>query len=77
MSKRWASSCRKKRHYSSERRATDVAKDSQIKFGVPMNAYPCEFCPGKWVIGNTFPWNGKEARVNEARNSQDDSLDTR
>jgi hypothetical protein len=69
MSDRWASSCRGKRHYNSERRAAEAAKSSQVMYGVPMNAYPCEFCPTKWVVGNTFAANGKQARMDAAENN--------
>ena len=62
MSDRWATSCHGKRHYNSERRADVAAKDSQIFYGVPMKSYPCPFCKGKFVVGNTFACNGKEAR---------------
>ena len=63
MSDRWASSCVGKRHYNSERRADEAAKASQIVYGVPMRSYPCEFCKGKFVVGNTFATNGKKARM--------------
>lgn len=63
MSERWARSCRGKRHYRSERRAIAAAKESQRKFGVPMNAYECDFHPGEWVVGNTYPQNGRQARL--------------
>jgi hypothetical protein len=62
MSSRYATSCAGKKHYHSPRRAQDAAKASQIKFGIPMNAYPCEYHPGKWVIGSTYPWNSKSER---------------
>jgi hypothetical protein len=63
MSDRWASSCVGKRHYNSERRADEAAKASQIVYGVPIRSYPCEFCKGKFVVGNTFATNGKKARM--------------
>ena len=63
MSDKWASACRGKRHYNSERRADAAAKASQVVYGVEMNSYPCPFCPGKWVVGNTFARNGKKARM--------------
>lgn len=63
MSERFARACAKKRHYPSERRAADAAKESQRKFGVPMNAYECPFCPNRWVVGNTYPQNGRQARL--------------
>ena len=70
MSERWARSCRGKRHYLSFRRASEAAKESQQVYGVPMNAYPCDFCKGEWVVGNTNAANGKEARRNRTDNSQ-------
>lgn len=75
MSKRWASACRRKIHYRSERRANDAAKESQRKFKIPMNAYPCPFCRGKWVVGSTYPQYAHEARVTGADNPQNNSLD--
>jgi hypothetical protein len=63
MSEKWASSCRGKRHYNSERRADEAARASQVVYGVKMNSYPCEFHPGKWVVGNTYACNGKRARM--------------
>ena len=63
MSDRWASACRGKRHYNSERRADEAAKASQVVYGVPINSYPCPYHPGKWVVGNTFARNGKHARM--------------
>lgn len=63
MSERFARSCANKRHYNSERRAADAAKASQIVYCVPMNAYPCEFHPGKFVIGSTYPQNAKAERM--------------
>lgn len=76
MSERWARSCRGKRHYNSERRAQEAAKSSQIMYKQTMNAYPCEFCPGKWVTGSTYPWEGKEARREKTRNSQQKEIDS-
>jgi hypothetical protein len=61
VSDKWASSCRGKRRYKSERRADAAAKKSQEVYGVPMNSYPCEFCH-QFHIGNTFAANGKAAR---------------
>ena len=74
MSERYARSCAGKKHYRSERRADEAAKRSQIKFKVPMNSYPCPFCKGSWVVGNTYPWNAKNAR--EAREENDDQRGT-
>jgi hypothetical protein len=71
MSDRWASSCRGKRHYNSERRADQAAKASQIAYGVKLNSYPCPFCPGKFCVGNTFAANGKAARREKEQNSLD------
>ena len=62
MSDRWASSCRGKKHYNSERRADEAAKASQVVYGVPMRSYKCDFC-GRWHVGNTFACNGKKARM--------------
>ncbi len=61
MSNRWASSCRGKVPYNSERRANEAAKASQVVYSVEMNSYFCEFCH-KWHVGNTFARNGKAAR---------------
>ena len=61
MSNYWASSCRGKQRYNSERKADVAAKDSQIVYGVEMNSYLCGFCH-KWHVGNTFARNGKAAR---------------
>ena len=61
MSDRWASACRGKRRYNSERKAETAAKTSQIVYGVPMNAYLCDYCK-KWHVGNTLARNGKRAR---------------
>ena len=73
MSERYARSCAGKKHYRSERRADEAAKRSKIKFGVPMNSYPCDFCKGMWVVGNTYPWNAKNARdAREESNDQND-----
>lgn len=63
MSERFARSCANKRHYNSERRANDAAKASQIVYGVPMNAYACEFHPGKFVVGSTYPQYAKAERM--------------
>lgn len=62
VSERYARSCAHKKHYPSERRAADAAKESQRKFGIPMNAYECEFHPKQYVIGSTFPWNSRSER---------------
>ena len=62
MSSRYAAACAGKHHYKSQRRADDAAKESQIKFGIPMNSYPCKWHPGKWVIGSTYPQYAKSAR---------------
>ena len=75
MSDKWASACRGKRHYNSERRADEAAKGSQEVFGVPMNSYPCPFHPGKWVVGNTFARNGKKARIQESSEHDTNLLD--
>ena len=61
MSNYWASSCRGKQRYNSERKADVAAKDSQIVYGVEMNSYLCGFCH-KWHVGNTYARNGKAAR---------------
>lgn len=74
MSERFARSCAGKKHYRSERKAEVAAKRSQRTYGVPLNAYPCDFCKGLWVVGNTYPWNAKNAR--EAREENDDRSDT-
>jgi hypothetical protein len=65
MSERFARACAKKRHYNSERRANEVAKASQIIYGVPMNAYPCPFCKGKFCVGSTYPQYAKAERMKE------------
>jgi hypothetical protein len=75
MSEQWATACRGKRHYNSERKAVAAAKSSQIVYGVPMNAYPCPFCKGKWVVGNTFADNGKRARMERAGDGENNSFD--
>jgi hypothetical protein len=62
MSERTSRACSGKKHYNSERRARDAAKESQIKFGIPMNEYPCPVCKGKWVVGSTYPWDAKTER---------------
>lgn len=61
MSDRCASSCRGKIRYTSQRRAAAAAKESQIKFGVPMNEYECGFCKN-WHVGNTLHGNAKRYR---------------
>ena len=71
MSDRWASACRGKRHYNSPRKAADAAKASQIVYQVPMNSYECPFCPGRFVVGNTFAANGKEARRKRDENKSE------
>ena len=69
MSDKWASACRGKRRYNSERRAKEAAKTSQMLYGVPINAYgPCEFC-SKWHVGNSFAANGRKARNEREKDS--------
>ena len=46
----------------SQRRADDAAKESQIKFGIPLNSYECPFHPKMFVIGSTYPQYAKAAR---------------
>jgi hypothetical protein len=46
MSQYAASSCNRKKRYPSERKAIDAAKFTQIKTGVEMKHYACEFCKG-------------------------------
>ena len=65
MSERYARACAKKRHYNSERRAVQAAKASQIIYGIPMRAYACEFHPGKFVVGSTYPQYSKTERMKE------------
>ena len=65
MSERFAKACAKKRHYNSKRRADEAAKASKIVYGIPFNAYPCEFDPGKFVVGSTYPQNAKAERMKE------------
>ena len=74
MSDKWASSCRGKRRYNTEKKANAAAKASQIAYGVPMNAYECGFCK-KWHVGNTYVANGKAARREWAESQQDFPLD--
>lgn len=62
MSDLYARACARKRHYRSERRASDAAKESQTKFGVRMNAYECPIHKGRWVVGTTYACQGKQAR---------------
>ena len=62
MSQRYAQACAHKRHYHSKRRADDAAKESQIRFGIPLNSYECPFHPGHWVVGSTYPQYSKQAR---------------
>jgi hypothetical protein len=64
MSDRCASSCRGKIRYTSPRKAAAAAKESQIKFGVPLNPYFCDYCR-HYHVGNTFARNGKRARDKE------------
>ena len=66
MSEKYARACAKKRHYNSERRAREAAKASKIVYGVALNAYPCDFHPGKWVVGSTYPQYAKAERMKEA-----------
>ena len=73
MSDRYAVSCSKKKHYHSIRRANDAAKDSQIKFGIPMNAYPCPYHPGKFCVGSTYPWNSKTERRKKEHGNEGDA----
>ena len=63
MSERFARACAKKRHYRSERRAQDAAKESQRVYGIPLNPYLCPFCKGKWVVGATYPQHAKAERL--------------
>jgi hypothetical protein len=63
MSDRYAKACAQKRHYRSERRAADAAKDSQIIFGQPMKAYPCPIHKGQWCVGSTYASMGRTARL--------------
>ena len=65
MSERYARACAKKRHYNSLRRADEAAKASKIAFGIPMRAYACEFHPGKFVVGSTYPQYAKAERMKE------------
>ena len=62
MSDRWASACRGKRYYNSERRADEAARASQVVYGIHLNSYFCEFCK-RWHVGATFAANGKKARL--------------
>ena len=62
MSERYASACAGKHHYRSQRRADDAAKESQIKFGIPLNSYECPFHPKMFVVGSTYPQYAKAAR---------------
>ena len=61
MSERYASSCAGKHHYRSQRRADDAAKESQIKFGIPLNSYLCPYC-SQWHVGSTYPQYAKTER---------------
>jgi len=70
VSDKWASSCRGKRRYKSERRADAAAKKSQEAYGVPMNSYLCGFCH-QFHVGNTYAANGKASR----REQQEKTLD--
>lgn len=65
MSDRYAVSCANKRHHNSERRARDAAKASQIAYGIPMNAYPCEHCK-KWHVGSTYPQYSRTEREKQS-----------
>ncbi len=65
MSERFARACAKKRHYNSLRRAEQAAKASKIVYGIPLNAYPCPYHPGKWVVGSTYPQYAKAERMKE------------
>ena len=62
MSSRYAAACAGKHHYKSQRRADDAAKESQIKFGIPLNSYECPFHPKMFVVGSTYPQYAKAAR---------------
>ena len=63
MSDRYAKACAKKRHYPSERRALDAAKESQIIYGQPMKAYECMWHKGQWCVGSRYADQGRTARL--------------
>lgn len=50
-----------KKRYTSQRKAAAAAKEWQIKFGVPMNSYFCDYCKN-FHVGNTLHANSKRYR---------------
>lgn len=55
----WASTCGHKINYANEDSAEKAAAHQTIKYGKPLEHYPCAFCDG-WHIGRTMTQEERE-----------------